>query len=114
MVDKMLQKSSLSLLKIRALIARHSQILGIFAAAVLLFSSFAGFLHNHSDDPFHAQSHETCPATVWAYTAFTVLLITGLFLTVRPVLTYIFNSAASFAAEDYFFLKASRAPPAVL
>ena len=109
-----LNKSAFSLVKIRGGISRHSWALGIFVTAILFFSAFAGFLHNHSDDPFHTQSHETCPATVWAHTPFVVLLTVSLFITARTISATVVNFAASFVAEDYFFPKASRAPPSVL
>lgn len=107
----MFQKKTISILGIRELSARHPRRAVLVCFFLLLGASFGGFVHNHSDDLFHAHEHASCPAAIWAHTPFDHVSFLVPLVVPAVIAAAVFLFIERFISEDYFFLKASRAPP---
>ena len=99
---------------IRKSISRNSSVVGLLCLFLLIFASFGGFIHNHSDDPLHLKPHNDCPASVWFNTPFAIGTIVISIFVIRFVLRKVYFSYSTPVLEDYFFVSFSRAPPVSL
>lgn len=101
----------LSLNHFRNNIFKHKFSIGIFCLFFLATALFAGFAHNHSDDPFHAQEHTSCPVSIWVHTPFANISIFTFGLFALLFIGMIYSVLSDPFLSIHFFTRFSRGPP---
>jgi hypothetical protein len=102
----------MSLNSFRNRILQDKLAIGLFSLLFLGIALSAGFVHNHSADPFHTQAHDNCPVTVWSHTPFAFFGVSFQLVFSVLLVAIFFQILSSAPPQQCFSSQAPRAPPA--